>query len=96
MKQIMENFLHLTVTALKGQFTQKKKKICQHLLTLHLFQTCMSFFLLLNTQDYILVNKQLTVAIDFHSILSYYGSQWLPSTVKGGRYQTLMMYDKNT
>jgi len=35
---------------LKGYSTQKLK-FCHHLLTLKLFQTCMSFFLLLNTQD---------------------------------------------
>jgi len=49
------------ISLLKGQFTQKGK-FCHHLLTLMLFQTCMSFFLLLNTK----VTKQLMVAIDFH------------------------------
>jgi len=49
------------ISLLKGPFTQKGK-FCHHLLTLMLFQTCMSFFLLLNTK----VTKQLMVAIDFH------------------------------
>ncbi len=48
---------------------------CHYLLTLKFLQTCTSFFPLLNTKKYIflrmLVTKQLTVAIDFHSIFFY-------------------------
>ncbi len=35
---------------LKAQFTQKWK-CCHHLLTFKLFQTCMNFYLLLNTKE---------------------------------------------
>ncbi len=51
------------------------KWFCHYLLTLMLFQTCMSFFLLLNTKEDILKNmgitKQLTVAIDLHTFFSH-------------------------
>ncbi len=47
-------------------------KSCQHLLTLKLFQTCMSFFFFYWTQKKIFwrmfFTKQLLVAIDFHCI----------------------------
>ncbi len=69
---------------LKGLFTPKWT-FCHPLFTLHLFQTCMIFFLLFNTKKIswrMLVTKQLMVALDFHSIFfSYYGCQWLPSSV---------------
>ncbi len=44
-----------TCFVLKVQYTQKWK-FCHHLLTLKSFQTCMSFFLLLNTKLCILKN----------------------------------------
>ncbi len=40
---------------LKGTFSPKFL-LCHHLLIVHLFQTCMSFFLLLNTKYNILKN----------------------------------------
>jgi len=42
-------------STLKG-YSTPKLKFCQHLLTLKLLQTCMSFFLLLNTKEAILKN----------------------------------------
>jgi len=75
---------------LKGYSTQKPK-FCHHLLTLTLLQTCMSFFLLMNTKQDILKNdwnqtfvcnvhqsKQLFL---FFVEKKYYGNQWCPSTV---------------
>ncbi len=44
--------------------------ICQHLLILMSFQTCMSFFLMLNTKKLfwrILKNQRMLVPFDFHS-----------------------------
>uniref|UniRef100_A0A9J8C861 Zinc finger, FYVE domain containing 21 n=1 Tax=Cyprinus carpio carpio TaxID=630221 RepID=A0A9J8C861_CYPCA len=41
------------------------------------FQTCMSFFLLLNTKEEILKNVGNQTVVDSHG---YYGSQWLPDT----------------
>ncbi len=59
-------------------------KILQ-LFTLYLFQTCMSFFLLLNTKKMFWrksVNKQLTVALTFIALgKNYYVSRWLLSTI---------------
>jgi len=46
-------WIDLDLALLKGYSTQKWK-FCHHLLTLKLFQTCMSFFLLLNTKEDIL------------------------------------------
>ncbi len=59
------------LVSLKGQFTQKWK-FWHHLLTLKLFSTCTSFFLLLNTKEVILKNGNQTVAGR---------SQWLLATV---------------
>ncbi len=53
---------------LKGLFTPKWT-FCHHLFTLHLFQTCMIFFLLFNTKEDILKNVG-DQTVD--------GSPWLP------------------
>ncbi len=45
----------MTRMLLKRQFTQKLK-FCNLLITLKLFQTCMGFFLLLNTKEDTLKN----------------------------------------
>ncbi len=50
----MDNALEV-IGFLKWQFAQKWK-FCHHLVTLKLFQTCISFFLLLSTKDDILKN----------------------------------------
>lgn len=53
-----------------------KRKFCRHLLTLHLLQTCLRFFLQLNTKYF----KECwrLVPIDLHSMFfSSYGCQWL-------------------
>ncbi len=50
----------------KGLFTEDWK-LCHNLLTLKLFQTCMSFFLLLNTKEDILKNVGNQI-VDFHSL----------------------------
>jgi len=64
--------LHLLFKVLMGYSTQKLKY--SHLLTLKLLQTCMSFFLLLNTKEDILkIDWNQTVVwrtIDFHSTKS--------------------------
>jgi len=66
---------------LKGYSTQKWK-FCHHLLTLKLLQTCMSFFLLLNTKEDILENDWNFGTIDFHSVFFFfYGRQWCQTTV---------------
>jgi len=49
-----------------------------------LLQTCMSFYLLLNTKKDILKNDWNFGTIDFHSIFFFlfkYGSQWCQTTV---------------
>lgn len=47
---------------------QKKKK---YLFTLHLFQTCMRFFLLLNTKYCILVTFAHTKDVSYHQLFGY-------------------------
>ncbi len=64
----------------KGKVTQKWK-FCHQFLTLKLFQTFMSFMLLLSTKKIfwrMLITRQLTVAIDFHNMekIYYWGSRF--------------------
>jgi len=60
----------ITQSVFKGLVHQKKKrKFCQYLLTLMLFQTSMCWFVLLNTKEDIWKNvliKQISFPIDYH------------------------------
>jgi len=57
---------------LKGQFTQKCIFFFHHLLTLMLFQTHTSFLLNTKEDETMLITRQLTALIDFHSILFFF------------------------
>lgn len=65
----------------QSQFDPKQMKIPQTFLIVYLLQTCVSFFLLMNTKVDILKNVGGKTAMDLHSIFLfvclYYGFQWL-------------------
>jgi len=76
--RFLQGILYIYGT-LKGYSSTQKWKFSYHLLTLKFLQTCMRFFLLLNTKEDILKNDWDFGIIDYHSI--YYGSQWCKTTV---------------
>jgi len=72
----------IKVTGVKGlvHLQPKNEKCCHHLLNLKLFQTCMSFFLLLNTNEDILKNVGNQTIADG----SHFGSCFLPHNKTDG------------
>jgi len=60
----VHNLGYLDLSFLKGYF-------CHHLLTLKLLQTCMSIFLQMNTNEYILKNDWNQTTVVWHHLPPY-------------------------